>query len=78
MQYFKSSVKKDAEQKDELEIRVREMIKDMIQNGDSALLSYNMRFDGCERDSFRVSREEIESAYAQVSEELISDMKKAA
>ena len=78
MQYFKSSVKKDAEQKDELEIRVREIIRDVIQNGDSALLSYNLRFDGCDRESFRVSREEIESAYAQVSEELLGDMKKAA
>ena len=78
MQYFKSSVKKNAEQKDELEIRVREIIRDVIQNGDSALLSYNLRFDGCDRESFRVSREEIESAYAQVSEELLGDMKKAA
>lgn len=36
MQYFQPSVKKNAEQKDELEIRVREIIRDVIQKTDSA------------------------------------------
>ena len=46
--------------------------------GDAALTAYNEQFDGCNRESLRVSREEIDAAYAQVSEEMIADMKTAA
>lgn len=46
--------------------------------GDAALAAYNEQFDGCRRASLRVSREEINTAYGQVSEEMIADMKTAA
>lgn len=46
--------------------------------GDAALAAYNEQFDGCRRASLRVSREEINAAYGQVSEEMIADMKTAA
>ena len=46
--------------------------------GDAALAAYNEQFDGCRRASLRVSREEINAAYGQVSEEMITDMKTAA
>ncbi|MBQ2063841.1 MAG: histidinol dehydrogenase [Firmicutes bacterium] len=46
--------------------------------GDAALAAYNEQFDGCRRTSLRVSREEINAAYGQVSEEMIADMKTAA
>ena len=52
--------------------------KNVIENGDAALLEYNHRFDGCDRASLRISKEEIEAAYKEVPEEDIEDIKKAA
>ena len=50
----------------------------MVSRGDDALREYNSRFDGCERTSLQISREEIDAAYSQVSEEEINNMKIAA
>lgn len=43
-----------------------------------ALREYNKRFDRCEREDLRISRAEIERAYEKVTEEEISDIKRAA
>ena len=34
--------------------------------GDAALREYNEKFDGCTRESLRVSREEIDAAYKEL------------
>ena len=54
------------------------IIDNVIHNGDNALLEYNSRFDNCERKTLRISREEIEEAYRQVSSEDLEDIRKAA
>ena len=54
------------------------MIETVVSRGDDALREYNSRFDGCERTSLQISREEIDAAYSQVSEEEINNMKIAA
>ena len=37
--------------------------------GDAALREYNEKFDGCTRESLRVSREEIDAAYKELGEQ---------
>lgn len=54
------------------------IIDNVIHNGDNALIEYNSRFDNCERKTLRISREEIEEAYRQVSSENLEDIRKAA
>ncbi len=61
-----------------LRMTVDEMIKYVSQYGDKALIDYNQKFDQCSREQLRVSREEIDKAYEQVSEEEVQDLKRAA
>ena len=45
--------------------------------GDAALREYNEKFDGCTRESLRVSREEIDAAYKELGEQELADLKAA-
>ena len=54
------------------------MIDDVKNRKDEALREYSQRFDGSKRESFLVSKEEIQEAYAQLSPQEIEDLKKAA
>lgn len=78
MQILKSSKTRTAADRDRLRETVRDMIETVVSRGDDALREYNSRFDGCERTSLQISREEIDAAYSQVSEEEINNMKIAA
>ena len=78
MQTLKSSKTRTAADRDRLRETVRDMIETVVSCGDDALREYNSRFDGCERTSLQISREEIDAAYSQVSEEEINNMKIAA
>ncbi len=78
MQTLKSSKVRTAADRDRLRETVRDMIETVVSRGDDALREYNSRFDGCERTFLQISREEIEEAYRQVSEEEINNMKIAA
>lgn len=57
---------------------VRNIISNVIDNGDEALKEYNRKFDGANRENLRITKEEIDTAYAAVSEKDIEDIKKAA
>ena len=63
------------------ESRLRETVADIIAHvrsaGDAALREYSERFDGTVRESFRVSREEIDAAYEKMTEEEIRDLREA-
>lgn len=78
MQYLKSSKERTAEEAKELTRTVEEIITQVREEGDAALLEYNRRFDQNERRSFRIARDEIEAAYNLISEQDIADMKTAA
>ena len=54
------------------------IIDSVIERGDAALHEYNHKFDNCDRETLRVSKEEIAEAYKKVSEGDIADIKKAA
>lgn len=77
MKILKKSKERTAEDNRALRETVTALIDDVCRRGDTALKEYNERFDQCSRDRIRVSREEIEEAYAQVTEQELADLKAA-
>ena len=57
---------------------VAEIIADVRQNGDAALMKYNAKFDGAEGVALEVTPAELDAAYAAVDPELIRVMELAA
>ena len=75
---LKPSKTRTEEDRSQLRQTVAAIIDNVIKNGDDALKEYNKKFDGCERVALQISKEEIEAAYAKVSEEDLADIKAAA
>ena len=61
MKILKASKERTKEDHSALRKTVGDIIENVIENGDAALLEYNHRFDGCDRASLRISKEEIEA-----------------
>ncbi|MBR6444728.1 MAG: histidinol dehydrogenase [Firmicutes bacterium] len=78
MRTIKAAKERTAEDRAKLRDAVSEIITRVIEEGDEALKGYNEKFDECFRDRLRISREEIEEAYAQVEPEILENIKKAA
>lgn len=78
MKVLKGAKQRTAEDRSLLQKTVREIIDNVIKNGDKALLEYNEKFDACGRAALRISREEIEEAYKQVSQQELDDIRQAA
>ncbi|MDL2218855.1 histidinol dehydrogenase [Ruminococcaceae bacterium OttesenSCG-928-O06] len=57
---------------------VAQILADVKARGDEAVREYTLRFDGAAPDTLRVSEEEIQAALAEVDEELLRVMRKAA
>ena len=77
MKIIKKAKERTAEDNRQLRNTVSDIIDNVCANGDAALREYSERFDGFVRDSFRVSREEIDAAYAQMDPSDIEDLKAA-
>ncbi len=77
MKIIKKSKERTAEDNRVLRDAVTAIIDNVCKNGDQALREYNERFDDCHRGKLRVSREEIEEAYGQMSEQELADLKEA-
>lgn len=75
---LKKSKERTEADRSQLRQTVAGIIENVINNGDEALKEYNKKFDGCEREFLQISKEEIEAAYAKVSEEDLADIKAAA
>ena len=62
----------------EYENTVNEIINDIRNNGDKALFEYTSKFDKCQlnKDSVKVTSQEIKDAYKKLNPELIEVMKK--
>ncbi len=78
MKTLKKSKERTKEDRSILRKTVSEIIENVIENGDEALMEYNHRFDECDRESLRISRNEIEAAYREVPDEDIEDIRRAA
>ena len=77
MQYLKKAKERTAEDHRKLRQTVSEIIENVCESGDRALHEYSRRFDASDRASFRISRDEIEAAYAKMTEQELADLKKA-
>ena len=75
MQYLKKAKERTAEDHRKLRQTVSEIIENVCESGDRALHEYSRRFDASDRASFRVSRDEIEAAYAKMTEQELADLK---
>ena len=78
MRVLKKSQERTEEDRRELSRLVQDIIDNVRANKDEALKEYGRKFDACEREQIRVSKDEIEEAYAQLSDEEIEDLKSAA
>ena len=57
---------------------VREVIADIREKGDEALLHYTEKWDGVKLASIKVSKEEMDEAYANFDRQLVEDLEEAA
>lgn len=78
MEYLKKALARPFQDPEALRKQVSDMIQRVRQQGDSALLEYNTKFDGNTRPSFRVTRAELDAAYAQMTQEELDDLHRAA
>ena len=78
MKILKEACVRTEEDKKKLTQTVGDMIDDVRKRKDEALREYSRRFDGSTRSVFLVSKEEIQEAYTQLTEQEIQDLKKAA
>ncbi len=77
MKIIKKSKERTPEDVRKLRHTVSTIIDHVCKKGDAALREYTDRFDGYGRRSFRVTREEIDAAYAQLEPSAIEDLKAA-
>jgi len=67
------------EEKDSADAKVRETVENILDDikarGDAALRDYSEKFDNWAPEKFRLSREEIDACYDQVTEQSIEDIK---
>ncbi len=77
MKIIKKAKERTAEDNRTLRNAVTSIIEDVCANGDKALARYNKEFDQCVRESLRVSREEIEEAYARIEPQELADLEAA-
>lgn len=78
MEYLKKAAARPGETMAECGKNVADIIRSVRERGDEALLEYNARFDGNDRISFRVSREELDAAYAKMTGQELDDLRQAA
>ena len=78
MEYLKQATTCPVGETEERGKHVAEIIHNIRTIGDAALIEYNTRFDGNTRTAFRVTREEIDSAYAKMTQQELDDLHRAA
>lgn len=78
MKALKQAEIRTEEDRKNLTKTVEDMIETVKRDKDEALRDYSKRFDKSTREKFRVTREEIQEAYKQLTEQEIQDLKSAA
>lgn len=78
MDYLKKAPARPKEEAAERSRSVAKIIQAIRTRGDSALVEYNTQFDGNSRTALRVTREEIDAAYARMTRQELDDLRQAA
>lgn len=74
---LKAEVKLAHEDNQEIEEQVRQIIQQVIQNGDKALKNYSKKFDQVELEDLFISKETIDLGYQRVEDEVIKALEAA-
>ena len=79
-QQFEGFLKRQLETASDIEKRVKEILRDVKEQGDKALCDYTRQFDqlSLTSETLRVSEDEVEDAYKTVDPGIIKDLKSAA
>ncbi|WP_394171999.1 histidinol dehydrogenase [Guptibacillus hwajinpoensis] len=72
---IKRSIEEGTEEQRQVVLSILEQVKT---NGDDAVKTYTRKFDGATLDDLRVTSEEIEQAYGELSDELVAIIQEAA
>ncbi len=72
---IKRSIEEGTEEQRQVVLSILEQVKT---NGDDAVKTYTKKFDGATLDDLRVTSEEIEQAYGELSDELVAIIQEAA
>lgn len=77
IKYIKQGISADVAEATDQKVRdiVEGILGDIDKNGDAALRNYSEKFDKWSPDSFRLSREEIDACYKEMTEQQLSDIK---
>jgi len=75
MRILKDSIKTSVQDQKDLIRLVEEIIENVRNKGDEALIHLNTKFEGNDRSVLRVSREEIDAAYDEVDPKLMEALK---
>lgn len=78
MKLIKVPKSKSFQEDEKVKDVVSEIIKDIKENKDLAITKYNKEFDNNKRETFLVSKKEIQEAYSMVDEQFIKDITIAA
>ncbi len=78
MEFLKKATVRPAQEAEQRSRRVAEIIRNVQENGDAALLEYNTRFDGNTRPEFRITQAEIDAAYGKMTPQELDDLRQAA
>lgn len=78
MKIMKKACQRTEEDRRNLTKTVEVMIDYVREQKDAALKEYNLKFDGCTRETLRVSKEEIQEAYSRLTAQEIEDLRVAA
>ncbi|WP_086444961.1 histidinol dehydrogenase [Candidatus Enterococcus lemimoniae] len=74
---LKAEVKLAHEDNQEIEEQVRQIIQQVIQNGDKALKNYSKKFDQVELEDLFISKETIDLGYQRVEDEVLKALEAA-
>jgi len=79
-QQFDGFLKRQVETGSDIEKRVKQILREVKEGGDTVLCDYTCRYDqvSLTSDTLRVRQDEIEDAYKTVGSEVIQDLKSAA
>ena len=79
IEYLKTAKSEEARREDDAKVRavVEQTLADIETRGDTAVAELSRKFDGFSRDSFRLSKTEIEEAISKVSARDIEDIQYA-
>lgn len=78
MKYLKQAAPRPVGEEESRRGSVAAIIQDIRTRGDEALVEYNTRFDGSPRTALRVTREEVDAAYARMTQQELDDLRRAA